>query len=226
MGDTISIAIDGPAAAGKSTVAKKVAHALTFIYVDTGAMYRALTLKAIKEEVDLSSEEEVLQVLEDCEIRFEQSKDGQLVFVNDEEVTKDIRTQEVTSHVSAVSSYPRVRKEMVNRQQKMIHGRNVVMDGRDIGTKVIPDADLKVFMIATVEERAKRRHEENIRSGYPSDMEDLKEDIKRRDDIDSSRQASPLVKASDAVEVDTTDMSIDDVVRHIMKLVNERGEGK
>ncbi|SIS37097.1 (d)CMP kinase [Salimicrobium flavidum] len=223
MPETISIAIDGPAAAGKSTVAKKVAHELTYIYVDTGAMYRALTFKAIKDKVDLSSEEEVHKVLMNCDIQFEQSKDGQLVYVNEEEVTKDIRTQEVTNHVSAVSSYPSVRKEMVNRQQKMIHGRNVVMDGRDIGTKVIPDADLKIFMVASVEERARRRHEENVRSGYPSDIEELKEDIKRRDDIDSNRQASPLVKAKDGVEIDTTDMSIEDVVKVIMDLAKEKG---
>ncbi|WP_102335843.1 (d)CMP kinase [Salimicrobium jeotgali] len=222
MCDTVSIAIDGPAAAGKSTVARKVAHALTYIYVDTGAMYRALTLKTIKEGADLSSEEEVLEVLMKCDIQFEQTDEGQLVFVNGEEITKEIRTDEVTRHVSAVSSYPEVRIEMVNRQQKMIAGQNVVMDGRDIGTKVIPEADLKIFMVASVEERARRRHEENTRSGYESDLEVLMEEIKRRDDIDSTRTASPLVKAKDAVEVDTTSLSIDNVVEQILDLVNER----
>ncbi|PBB05476.1 (d)CMP kinase [Salimicrobium humidisoli] len=222
MCDTVSIAIDGPAAAGKSTVARKVAHALTYIYVDTGAMYRALTLKTIKEGADLSSEKEVLEVLMKCDIQFEQTDEGQLVFVNGEEITKEIRTDEVTRHVSAVSSYPEVRIEMVNRQQKMIAGQNVVMDGRDIGTKVIPEADLKIFMIASVEERARRRYEENKRSGYESDLEVLMEEIKRRDDIDSTRTASPLVKAKDAVEVDTTSLSIDNVVERILDLVNER----
>ncbi|AKG04396.1 cytidylate kinase [Salimicrobium jeotgali] len=222
MCDTVSIAIDGPAAAGKSTVARKVAHALTYIYVDTGAMYRALTLKTIKEGADLSSEEEVLEVLMKCDIQFEQTDEGQLVFINGEEITKEIRTDEVTRNVSAVSSYPEVRIEMVNRQQKMIAGQNVVMDGRDIGTKVIPEADLKIFMVASVEERARRRHEENTRSGYESDLEVLMEEIKRRDDIDSTRTASPLVKAKDAVEVDTTSLSIDNVVEQILDLVNER----
>lgn len=189
MSKTISIAIDGPAAAGKSTVAKKVAHALTFIYVDTGAMYRALTHKAQEDGVDLSSEDAVQEVLTKMDIQFEQSENGQLVYVNGQEVTKAIRSHEVNDHVSVVASYPSVRQEMVNRQQMMIAGRNVVMDGRDIGTKVIPDADVKVFMIASVEERARRRHEENLASGFRSDLEQLKQDIKKRDDIDSTRDA-------------------------------------
>ncbi|SDI97833.1 (d)CMP kinase [Salimicrobium halophilum] len=224
MSKTISIAIDGPAAAGKSTVAKKVAHALTYIYVDTGAMYRALTYKVLEDGVELSSEDNVYNVLQNCDIQFEQSKEGQLVFVNGQEVTKAIRTQGVNDHVSVIASYPSVRQEMVNRQQTMIKGRNVVMDGRDIGTKVIPDADLKIFMIASVAERARRRHEENILSGFESDLEQLKEDIKRRDDIDSTREASPLVKAQDAVELDTTSMSIDEVVQQIITLAEERAD--
>lgn len=213
--NTIAIAIDGPAAAGKSTVAKMVAQKLSYIYIDTGAMYRALTERALEKNIDLNDEEALVNLLEQTEIELKQSLDGQIVTVNGHDVTLSIRTQSVTNNVSYVAKHPRIRKEMVERQQALAKKRGVVMDGRDIGTHVLPDAEVKVFLIATVEERAKRRYEENIQKGFPSNLEELKKEIEQRDHIDSKREASPLIKADDAVEIDTTSLSINDVANRI-----------
>ncbi|ASN07368.1 (d)CMP kinase [Virgibacillus necropolis] len=212
----IAIAIDGPAAAGKSTVAKLVAKKLTYIYVDTGAMYRALTLKAIKQHVSLESEADLAALLTSTTIELKQSENGQKVYLDQQDVTVDIRSLEVTNNVSYVAKHASVRKDMVKRQQALTEKRGVVMDGRDIGTHVIPDAEVKIFLHATVEERAKRRHEENISKGFNSNIEELKEEIKQRDLIDTKRESAPLIKAEDAVEIDTTSLSIDDVARQIL----------
>ncbi|MDP4155626.1 MAG: (d)CMP kinase [Bacillota bacterium] len=224
MNKKLSIAIDGPAAAGKSTVAKIVAEKLSYIYIDTGAMYRSLTYKAIEAGVDLEDGEELYQTLLRTNIRLAPSPNGQLVFLDEQNVTNEIRTSMVTNSVSIVSKHQKVREEMVRRQQEFGAFGGVVMDGRDIGTHVLPKAEVKVFLRASVEERALRRHAENLEKGFPSDLTRLKEEIAQRDKIDSERKIAPLKKADDAVEIDTTTMGIEDVVAQIMELVHERME--
>lgn len=222
MEKKLSIAIDGPAAAGKSTVAKIVAEKLSYIYIDTGAMYRSLTYKALMNHVNLEDEASLLDTLLSSTIDLQPSETGQLVYLDNKDVTDEIRSAEVTNSVSYVAIHEQVRKEMVRRQQEFAVGGGVVMDGRDIGTHVLPNAELKVFLLASVEERAIRRHNENIQKGYPSDLEKLKEEIALRDKIDSEREVAPLKKADDAIEIDTTSLTIPDVVEKIMALVHER----
>ncbi|MBS4173293.1 (d)CMP kinase [Bacillus sp. FJAT-49736] len=220
--EKIRIAIDGPAAAGKSTVAKIVAEKLSYIYIDTGAMYRSLTYKAIQNQVDLENENALADLLFNTNIKLEASTNGQLVFVDGKNVTNQIREADVTNSVSIVSKYRSVREEMVRRQQEFAKDGGIVMDGRDIGTHVIPDAELKIFLLASVEERAQRRHAENVSKGFPSDINQLKEEITLRDKLDSEREVAPLKKAADAIELDTTSLSIEEVVDKIMNLANER----
>jgi len=222
MKNKISIAIDGPAAAGKSTVAKIVAEKLSYIYIDTGAMYRALTYKAILNHLDLEDEASLLDTLLSTVIELKPSEKGQLVFLDNSDVTDLIRSAEVTNSVSYVARQPKVREEMVKRQQTFATDGGVVMDGRDIGTHVLPKAEVKIFLLASVEERAERRHTENLEKGFPSDLEKLKEEIAKRDKIDSERAVAPLKKANDAIVIDTTSLTIPDVVEKIMVLVHER----
>ncbi|SEQ25302.1 cytidylate kinase [Virgibacillus subterraneus] len=214
--EEISIAIDGPAAAGKSTVAKIVAKRLTYVYIDTGAMYRGLTLKALNKQISLEDEQQLAALLTDTDIELVQGENGQHVMIDKEDVTRSIRSDEVTNNVSFVAKHPSIRKEMVKRQQILAEQSGVVMDGRDIGTHVLPEAEIKIFLIATVEERAKRRYEENIQKGFPADLEKLKEEIEQRDLIDSKREAAPLTKANDAIEIDTTALTIDEVAELIL----------
>ncbi|WP_421379274.1 (d)CMP kinase [Bacillus salacetis] len=222
MDKKLRIAIDGPAAAGKSTVAKIVAEKLSYIYIDTGAMYRSITYKAIESDVDLNDEENLHKLLLDTKIELAPGPDGQLVYVDGQEVTQEIRQNNVTNSVSIAAKHRLVREEMVKRQQELANEGGVVMDGRDIGTHVIPDAEVKVFLLASVEERAKRRHSENTSKSIPSDLEQLKSEIAQRDKLDSEREVSPLKKASDAVEIDTTSLGIDEVASRILALVSER----
>ncbi len=220
----ISIAIDGPAAAGKSTVAKIVAEKLSYLYIDTGAMYRALTYKALKENVNIEDEQALALLLSDTDIQLKPANSEQLVIVDGEEVTEKIREQYVTNAVSIVAAHGLVRKDMVSRQKDLGERGGIVMDGRDIGTKVLPHAELKIFLLATVDIRAKRRHEENLNKGFPSDLSQLKEEIKLRDKNDIERENSPLQKAVDAIEIDTSTLSIDEVVARILTLAQERIE--
>ncbi|MDQ0412131.1 (d)CMP kinase [Mesobacillus stamsii] len=222
MKKQISIAIDGPAAAGKSTVAKIVAEKLKYLYIDTGAMYRALTYKAIQKGARLDQEAQLIKILNDTLIELLPGETGQKVLLDGVEVTTDIRSSEVTNQVSYVAVHRLIRREMVMRQQDLAKNGGVVMDGRDIGTHVLPDAEVKVFLLASVEERAQRRNAENIQKGFPSNFEKLKEEIAERDKIDSEREVAPLKKAVDAVEIDTTSLSIPDVVDKIMELALER----
>src|SRR5699024_1009168 len=166
----IAIAIDGPAAAGKSTVSKIVAQELSFIYIDTGAMYRALTFKALREGVSLEDENKLSGLLAETSIALVQGDTQQHVLVDGEDVTNDIRSAKVTNHVSYTSKHASVRKEMVKRQQELAKKRGVVMDGRDIGTQVLPDAEVKIFLQASVEERARRRYDENVEKGFAPDF--------------------------------------------------------
>jgi len=221
MEKKISIAIDGPAAAGKSTVAKIVAEKLGYIYIDTGAMYRALTLKALNNSLDLENEEDLIKMLHETTIELFPGEKGQLIYLDNQNVTEEIRQSKVTNSVSIVSKHKLVREEMVRRQQMFATNGGVVMDGRDIGTHVIPNAEVKVFLLASVEERAVRRHKENLEKGFESNLETLKQEIARRDKLDSEREVSPLRKAEDAIEIDTTSLTILDVVNKIMDLTHQ-----
>ena len=222
MEKKISIAIDGPAAAGKSTVAKIVAEQLGYIYIDTGAMYRALTFKAINHHLNLEDEKSLINMLNETVIELFPGDHGQLIFLDNHDVTKEIRSSEVTNSVSIVSKHKLVREEMVRRQQMFAVSGGVVMDGRDIGTHVIPTAEVKVFLLASVDERAIRRHKENVSKGFHSDLEQLKQEIASRDKLDSEREIAPLKKADDAIELDTTSLSINEVVERIMELTREK----
>ncbi|WP_434352507.1 (d)CMP kinase [Trichococcus flocculiformis] len=216
----MNIAIDGPASAGKSTIAKKVAEKLGYIYLDTGAMYRTLTYAALSNEVDLQDEEALHTLLKGIRITFLTAENEmQRVFLNDEDVTDSIRSEEVTQNVSLVSSFAKVREEMVARQKSIARSGGVVMDGRDIGTVVLPDAEVKIFMTATAEERALRRYKENIAKGMTTSLEELTEDMKRRDHLDSTRSVSPLKKAEDAIVLDSTHLEIDEVVKQILGII-------
>ncbi|MDN3953636.1 (d)CMP kinase [Sporolactobacillus laevolacticus] len=216
------VAIDGPAAAGKSTVAKIAAKTLGFVYIDTGAMYRSLTYKALMTGTDINDGHQLKQLLDQTEIELVQEGNGQKVYVDGADVTDRIRYPDVSEHVSLVSSFEEVRMEMVSRQRKLAASCSVVMDGRDIGTHVLPKAQVKIFLIASVDERAIRRYkEEELKGRHPS-IESLREAIALRDKKDMEREASPLVKAEDAIALDTTSLSIEEVVEKILQLVKEK----
>lgn len=217
----IRIAIDGPAAAGKSTVAKQLAEALSFVYIDTGAMYRAITLHCLRNGIPLSNEKAILSLLNETTIDLQYGEKGQHVLLNDEDVTDEIRQNEVSRNVSHIAKIPSVRDEMVERQRKLAEDINIIMDGRDIGTNVIPDAEVKIFLIASVEERAQRRYDENVKKGIPSDLMKLKAEIAERDKLDREREHAPLKQADDAIAIDTTSLTIDEVVAEIMKQVKK-----
>ena len=221
----INIAIDGPASSGKSTVAKIIAKDLGYIYTDTGAMYRSVTYLALKHGVALADEAGLVALIEKYPISFSQSKERQSVFCDGEEVTQAIRNNEVTHNVSEVSAHEEVRKRLVAQQQKIAKSGGVVMDGRDIGTQVLPNAEVKIFLVASVDERAERRYKENIAKGIATDLATLKEEIKQRDYLDSHREVSPLKQAEDATLIDTTGMSIDDVVAAIEAIVKNTLQG-
>lgn len=215
----IAIAIDGPAAAGKSTVAKLVAKKLGFTYIDTGAMYRAVTLYCLEKNVDCQNDEEVNKLIN--EIRIELHPDYRVV-LNDRDVTKEIRSTPVAQNVSYIAANKAVRLFLVDQQRLLAENTSVVMDGRDIGTYVLPNAEVKIFQIASVETRAKRRYLENIEKGIECSLEDIHEEIKMRDRIDSGRAFAPLSKADDAISLDTSDLTIDEVVSAILKIIDEK----
>lgn len=215
----MQIAIDGPAGSGKSTIAKLVATKLGFIYCDTGAMYRTVTLMALRAKLPLADEAAIMRHLEALTISFQPSAEGQLVFMNGEDVTVAIREPETTNNVSQVAALPAVRAELVKRQRAIAEAHDIVMDGRDIGTTVLPNAAVKIFLIASVAERAKRRFKENQARGITTPLAELETAIAERDRKDSTRATSPLRKAADAVELDSTRMTIDEEVNEILALV-------
>ncbi|CRH19740.1 MAG: (d)CMP kinase [Carnobacterium sp.] len=217
----LRIAIDGPASAGKSTVAKIVAKDLGYIYCDTGAMYRALTYMAMENNISVDDEAGLVQLLQDMTITFDPSAEIQKVFVNGKEVTDEIRQSDVTNGVSAVSAHQAVRVELVKRQQEIAKAGGIVMDGRDIGTAVLPDAEIKIFLVASVTERAERRFKENQTKGITTALEVLQQEIADRDYKDSTRKVSPLLQAEDAILVDTTSLSIEGVVAKIKSIIEE-----
>lgn len=214
----LRVALDGPAGAGKSTVAKRVAKALGLTYVDTGAMYRAITWKALQENTEPTDESALTALAQQVRIDFKLTDAGQDVFLDGVDITEAIRTPEVTGNVSAVSAVPGVRDAMVSIQRDLAARTGVVMDGRDIGTVVLPQADVKIWLTASVEARAQRRYQEMVDKGIPVDFEQLKQDIERRDELDSGRAHSPMKKAEDAVIVDTTGLSIEEVIERILHI--------
>jgi cytidylate kinase len=219
MDKNIAIAIDGPAAAGKSTVAKIVAKLLNFTYIDTGAMYRAFTQAVIKKGLDPKSEEQAVTLIDG--ISIELNEDG-TVICNGEDVTKIIREPLISGNVSYIAAMKPVRLALVELQRKMAAKKSVVMDGRDIGTYVLPNADVKIYQIASVETRAIRRYEENLEKGIKCTLEDVQADVRKRDYIDSHREFAPLKAAPDSVLIDTSFMTIDQAVEAVLQVVYEK----
>lgn len=216
------IAIDGPAAAGKSTIAKLVAKKLGYTYIDTGAMYRAITYKVLQSATDPQNEEEITKLIAQTEIELQPTEQVQKVLLDGIEVTDAIRSHEVTTNVSAIAALTSVRELLVAKQQSLAAESSVVMDGRDIGTAVLPEAELKIFMTASVEERAERRLLEEQKRGMKSDYETLKREISERDQADSERKISPLKKAEDAITIDTTGKTIEEVTNSIVEYAEKR----
>lgn len=206
------IAIDGPAGAGKSTIAKALSAKLNFMYVDTGAMYRTIALYCLRNNADIDKEDQIAQLSAEAPIRIRYEDGKQLMFLDEEDVTAAIRQEEVGNTASAISKYAAVRKRLVAMQQQLGREYDVVMDGRDIGTQVLPEAGLKIYLTASVEVRAERRYRELIEKGQECNFEDIKKDIEQRDYNDMHREISPLCKAEDAVELDTSDLNIEEVV--------------
>ena len=209
------VAIDGPAGAGKSTVAQIAAKKLGFTYIDTGAMYRAVAWKTLQQKKEIT-DELIVEVVKDIKVRLQYADGATKVFVDDYEVTGEIRTPEINAIVSQVAALGPVREKMVAQQREMAENDSVLMDGRDIATHVLPNADVKIFLTASIEERARRRFKEMQEKGFSVEFEKLKADIAARDKADSEREISPLVQAEDAELLDTSDMSIDEVVQAIL----------
>ncbi len=216
----IRLAIDGPAGAGKSTIARLVAKELGFTYIDTGAMYRALTLNALDSGVSMTDEGSLTMLASNFDIDFTPSANGTRVISGNRDVTEEIRKPVVSRNVSLVAKVPGVRKHLTKLQRKLAAAGGTVMEGRDIGTEVLPDAEIKIFLTASIEERARRRYLELIEKGYEIDHGALLAEIKERDNIDSSRNVAPLKIADDALVIDCSDMTIDDVVGTVMEIVS------
>lgn len=217
----MQIAIDGPAASGKSTVAKILASKLKATYIDTGAMFRAVTLYLLKQEGLITRVELWDQNLADIEIQLEMTESGQKVFLNQEDVTEAIRSQEVSRQVSKVAANLKVREYLLKEQRRLAKDQDVVMDGRDIGTTVLPQANYKFFMIASSRVRAQRRFDELSKKGYsPISIEQIEKDIQARDEYDRNRKYAPLKKAEDAIEIDTSNMTIDEVVEKMLTFIS------
>lgn len=219
--EKINIAIDGPAGAGKSTIAKLAAEKLKFIYVDTGAMYRAMALYCIRNKVSADEEESVARICKEADVTIEYVDGEQHVLLNGENVNGYIRTEEVSQMTSAVSVYKEVREKLLSLQRNIAANNNVIMDGRDIGSNVLPEAELKIYLTASVQTRAKRRYLEQIEKGFDVKIEEIEEEIEKRDYRDMHRECAPLKIAEGAEILDTSDMSIDEVVQTILCMVEK-----
>lgn len=219
---TFNVAIDGPAGAGKSTIAKLVAKEKSYIYVDTGAMYRAMALYFIRKGIKASESEKISEAVKDVSVTIAYTNGEQQVFLNGENVTAFLRTEEVGNMASASSVNPDVRKKLVELQQKLAATADVVMDGRDIGTCVLPNAAVKVYLTASVEVRAKRRYDELVAKAQKADLETIKKDIEERDYRDMNRDISPLRQAEDAVLVDSSNLTIEESARAILELIDKK----
>lgn len=221
-----NIAIDGPAGAGKSTIARRVAKELSFIYVDTGAMYRAMALYLLRREVNKDDTEQIGNICQDAEISIEYQNGEQIVLLNDENVNSYLRTEEVGNMASVSSAVPRVREKLLSLQRKLARDMSVVMDGRDIGTTILPDADLKIYLTASSLTRAKRRYLELQEKGTVCNLDEIQKDIEERDQRDMNREISPLRQAEDAVLVDSSDLTIQQVVDRILQIFRSKTAGE
>lgn len=217
----MKIAIDGPAGAGKSTVARMIAKKLGFVYIDTGAMYRALTWKALQAEIDLHNSAALQDLAQRTDIKFQQSAETQKVICDGQDISEAIRSPRINTTVSIVASDPMVREIMVDKQQQLGRVSSVVMDGRDIGEKVLPDADFKFFITASLEERACRRKLELDAQGFETDLENLAQEIADRDRMDSERAVGALKILPDAIVIDTSFLSIDQTLQQILDVIGE-----
>ena len=224
MPQTYNIAIDGPAGAGKSTIAKQLATKLGFIYVDTGAMYRAMALYCLRKGIDKENQAAIEEACKEITISLQYEDGAQQVLLNGENVSGLIRTEEVSAMTSAISVYAAVRQKLLELQRELARTKDVIMDGRDIGTCVLPDADLKVYLTASSAERARRRYKEQAERGIQCDLGQIEKDIIARDGQDMNRAVSPLKQAEDAVLVDASDMTIDEVTAKIVSLYRNRLE--
>lgn len=217
-----SIAIDGPAGAGKSTIARKVAEKLSFIYVDTGAMYRSMALYFIRHDIAAQDEEKIATACPDIDVSIAYQDGEQQVILNGENVNGLIRTEQVSMMTSDTSKYPVVREKLLSLQRGLAEKENVIMDGRDIGTCVLPNADVKIYLTASAAERARRRYKEQTERGVDCDIKEIERDIIARDEQDMNRDVAPLRQAEDAVLVDSSDMTIDQVVDEIIRIYQEK----
>lgn len=223
MQENISIAIDGPAGAGKSTIAKMISKEMGIVYLDTGAMYRTVALKAIRDRISTDDRDSLSKMVANIDISVKYVDGEQFIYLDGEDVTSKIRTPEISIGASNVAVVPEVRIKMVELQRQIALKTSVVMDGRDIGTYVLPDAKFKFFLTASVEERALRRYNEQVAKGYKDiSLESVKKDIEYRDKNDSSREFAPLSKAQDAIEIDTTSLTIDEVAQKIIGIIKEK----
>lgn len=221
-----NIASDGPAGAGKSTIARRVAKELSFIYVDTGAMYRAMALYLLRKEVNKDDTEQIGNICQDAEISIEYQNGEQIVLLNDENVNSYLRTEEVGNMASVSSAVPRVREKLLSLQRKLARDMSVVMDGRDIGTTILPDADVKIYLTASSLTRAKRRYLELQEKGTVCNLDEIQKDIEERDQRDMNREISPLRQAEDAVLVDSSDLTIQQVVDRILQIFRSKTAGE
>lgn len=218
-----TIAIDGPAGAGKSTIARLLAGQLGYIYIDTGAMYRAITLKALENGVDFDDEATLTDLAENSRLELAFDKDGhQIIYLDGHDVSEEIRTPRVSQQVSLTAKVPGVRHAMVRLQRELAARGGVVMDGRDIGSYVLPNADVKIFLTASIEERARRRKRDLEEKGFAVDIKQLEEEIATRDKIDSGREMAPLMQAPDAILVDSSEMTINKVIMTMENIVKEK----
>lgn len=217
MSSAINIAIDGPSGVGKSTIADRVAESLHMVHLDTGAMYRCVAYYLVSHQIDLSDSQALDQALDSIHISFQ----GKQVFLNDVDVSKEIRTNEISMFTSKVATNPSVRKKMVALQQEVAKDKGYILDGRDICTVVLPDAEVKIYMDASAKARAERRYKEYISQSIQADYETIYQDIVARDYQDSHREISPLVQAKDAIRIDTSNLTIDEVVKEVLELVRK-----
>lgn len=218
----MNIAIDGPAGAGKSSIAKLVAQKLSFVYFDTGAMYRTIALYALEHQINPAREEDVVAVLDEIQITLSHEDGEQEIFLNGTNVSKDIRREEVGKNASTVAKYAAVRQKLVSLQQEIAADMDVIMDGRDIGTVVLPNAEVKIYLTASANVRAKRRYKELQAKGESCDLTQIEKDIIARDEQDMNREISPLRQAEDAVLVDSSDMTIEEVVNCLIDIIKKK----
>lgn len=220
------VAVDGPAGSGKGTVTKKIEKEIGFLYLDTGVTYRCVALEVLRKGIELNEEDKIIEIADNIDVEIEKRENRDLILLNNEDVSKEIRSKEVTSIVSQVSSIIPVREKMVELQRKLAKGKNVIVEGRDIGTVVFPNAEIKIYLDASEETRAKRRYEENIQNGINTTYEEVLENVKLRDYNDIHKKVGALKKAEDAVVIDSTNLTIEQVVEKIIEMIDEERSRK